>query len=189
MYIGPARWVPFRNLMAHCHLCHALARSAARTLLHVCAEQDSENLRGSHRQQHNSASGNDGTAQQGLNDVLQPLLKAACSARGKRSCQDAPGVVLAAAVRALRPAGHDSADAQAACVSVTAQMATMLAQGTLSIDVAGSFQALQAGWEQQSWCGMSSAKVARNSLHAIAKALSGKCHWTVRRLLATSWLC
>lgn len=114
--------------------------------------------------------------------MLQPLLKAACGARGKRSCQDAPGLVLAAAVRALNGVRVDGDDngARDVCAAITAQLASMLAQGTLSADVAGSFQALQAAWEQQPWSAMSSGKAARNSLQAVVKALTAHSHWSVR---------
>ena len=120
--------------------------------------------------------------QQGVQDLLDPLIKAACSARGKRNCQDAPGTVLAAAVQALSEAQDcgTSDDARAACAGITAQLASLLAQGTLSCDVAGSFQALQAAWKHQHWSCMPSAKAARNSLQAIVKTLAARRHWTVR---------
>ena len=147
--------------------------------LGACADGHDENL------QRQSATGNGSLSAQDkgqtLHTILQPLVKAACSARGKRPCQDAPGTVLASAIRALSE-GQDRSerDVHEVADALIDQLASMLAHGTLSVDVAGSFQALRAAWEQQRSSTVASGKTTRNSLQAVCKALASKAHWAVR---------
>jgi hypothetical protein len=145
-----------------------------------CADISDENS-----QRHNSDASSvhssaEVSTRQRLENILQPLLKAACGARGRQGCQNAPGMILATALRALFDSnGPISSQSQAVLLSMSAQIASMLDQGSLRTDNVGSLQALHAAWEQLQWSTEVPAKCTRLSLQAIVKTLTGKGHWRV----------
>jgi hypothetical protein len=89
-------------------------------------------------------------------------------------------MILASALRGLSAYnGALSHQSQAVLLSMSVQISSMLAHGTLRTDTVGSFQALQAAWEQLHWSTAVSAKSVRLSLQAVVKALTSKGHWRV----------
>eukprot|EP00892_Ulva_mutabilis_P010654 jgi/Ulvmu1/7961/UM004_0194.1 len=111
-----------------------------------------------------------------LLQVLQPLIQACCSARGKRPHCDAAGELLATAIQSLPAAGHASSDAR---LAVLQQVASLLVQGTMPCDNVGSFRALRAGWAHLGTGVAADARVANSSVLVVLRALNSKKHWTV----------
>jgi hypothetical protein len=129
----------------------------------------------------NDATGTHAAIRQQLHSVIKPLVKSACSARGKRHYQDAPGVILANAISSLpvhnTPFRTPSVDV---LLSTAHDVAALLMHGTLSTDVAGSYKVLQAAWERLHLNPDVSTRTTRMSLLVVLKALNRNTHWTVR---------
>lgn len=110
--------------------------------------------------------------------VLQPLIQACCSARGKRPHCNAAGELLACAIESLSSAGDASPDAN---LAVLQQVANLMVQGTMPCDNVGSFRALRAGWSQLHKGVAADMRMANSTIIVVMRALNANRHWTVRR--------
>jgi hypothetical protein len=111
-----------------------------------------------------------------LSGILQPLLKAACSARGRRPHCDAAGLLLASAIEAvplllsvLREPLH----------TLAKQLCSLLLQGGMPNDNVGSFRALQACWSKLQCFGVHDARLTNMTALIILRTLRANRHWTV----------
>lgn len=108
--------------------------------------------------------------------MVQPLIQACCSARGKRPHCDVAGELLAGAIESLAAAGQPSSDAK---VEILQQVASLMVQGGMPCDNVGSFRALRAGWARLGKGVTADARVANSSVLVVLRALNAKKHWTV----------
>lgn len=110
--------------------------------------------------------------------VVQPLIQACCSARGKRPHCNAAGELLACAIESLPSAGDASPDTN---LAILQQISNLMVQGAMPCDNVGSFRALRAGWSQLHKGVAADMRMANSSIVVVMRALNANRHWTVRR--------
>ena len=111
--------------------------------------------------------------------VMEPLIRAACTARGKLQYCSAPGHVLAGAIAGLQSRSDTSGQASLAVHHIAADLASMLASGGLPYSIAGSYHALRSCWSQ-TIAGQASRQTAAHAIKACLKPLARDAHWSVR---------